>query len=174
MTPQCAGHAVLVFESEDATIHQPSKPIVGAAVYGCASIFDRQTLQLVDACGQNGTMSESVALPLVHLTTVVGGFHAEVLRARLVDEGFDVRLRPVIGNPYLLTVGEMAEVGVFVPEDQLQDASYVLLVTAVDDVLDETPEEHARKRYPARWYFRVTAAALLFVAFGPLVQVLWR
>ena len=122
--------------------------------------------------GHNACVTDTYYLAMARLTTVTGAFPAEVLKARLIDEGFDVQLRGATGNPYRLTMGEMAEVGVFVPEDQLAEASYVLLVGAIDETLDETPEEQLRNhRYPAKWYFRATAAALLFVACSPLVQL---
>ena len=123
--------------------------------------------------GHNGCVTDTHYLAMARLTVVTGAFPAEVLKARLIDEGFDVQLRGATGNPYRLTVGEMAEVEVFVPVDQLAEASYVLLVGAIDDALDETPEEQLRnRRYPTRWYVRATAAALLLVACSPLVQLL--
>ena len=45
------------------------------------------------------------------------------LAARLRSEGIDVQLRGAVdGGPYGLTVGAMARVDVWVPEDQLDDA----------------------------------------------------
>src|SRR5262245_27852045 len=56
------------------------------------------------------------------LTWVSGGFRAEVLAARLRSEGIDAQLQGALSNPYGLTVGDMARVDVYVPEDQLDDA----------------------------------------------------
>ena len=121
--------------------------------------------------GHNECVTDTNYLAMARLTTVSGAFPAEVLKARLLDEGFDVQLRGATGNPYRLTLGEMAEVEVFVPVDQLAEASYVLLVNAIDETLDESPEEQRRNnRYPAKWYFRATAIALLLVACSPLAH----
>ena len=69
---------------------------------------------------------------MVRLTTVSGAFAAHVLAARLDDEGFDVQLRGALHSPYPLAVGGWGDVDVFVPEDQVDEASYVLLVTEID------------------------------------------
>jgi hypothetical protein len=76
------------------------------------------------------------------LTSVTGSFRAQVLAARLESEGIDAQLRGALGNPYGLTMGDMARVDVFVPEDQLDDARYVLLVDEVDATL-AAPREWA-------------------------------
>ena len=70
------------------------------------------------------------------LTSLQGTFRAHVLAARLVDEGFDVELRGALDGPYGLTVGDLARVDVYVPGDQIEEASMVLLVTEVDEVDD--------------------------------------
>jgi hypothetical protein len=69
------------------------------------------------------------------LTWVAGGFRARVLAARLESEGIDAQLRGAFDSPYGLTVGDMARVDVYVPEDQLEDARYVLLADEVDATL---------------------------------------
>ena len=62
------------------------------------------------------------------LTSLQGTFRAHVLAARLLDEGFDVELRGALDGPYGLTVGDLARVDVYVPGDQIEEASMVLLV----------------------------------------------
>jgi hypothetical protein len=69
------------------------------------------------------------------LTWVAGGFRARVLAARLESEGIDAELRGAFDSPYGLTMGDMARVDVYVPEDQLEDARYVLLADEVDATL---------------------------------------
>jgi hypothetical protein len=69
------------------------------------------------------------------LTWVAGGFRARVLAARLESEGIDAQLRGAFDGPYGLTMGDMARVDVYVPEDQLADARYVLLADEVDAAL---------------------------------------
>jgi hypothetical protein len=92
------------------------------------------------------------------LTSVQGSFRAHVLAARLTDEGFDVVLRGApLDGPYALTMGELARVDVFVPEDQADEASYVLLVGEVDAVLDDDGPTPSRVPLAAR----VVAGALL-------------
>ena len=77
---------------------------------------------------------------MTRLTSVYGSFRARVMAARLEDEGFDVQLRGALDGPYGLTVGEMARVDVYVPDDQFDEASLVLLVDEVDEadeILDD-------------------------------------
>ncbi len=69
------------------------------------------------------------------LTWVTGGFRAEVLAARLRSEGIDAQLQGALSGAYGFTVGDMARVDVYVPEDQLDDAKYVLLADEVDATL---------------------------------------
>ncbi len=96
---------------------------------------------------------------MTRLTSVNGAFGAHVLAARLVDEGFDVELRGAVrGGPYGLSVGDTGRVDVYVPEDQIEEASYVLLVTEVENALDDEPRP--RRPFPS---LRVIAAAILLV-----------
>src|SRR5919201_3819082 len=103
------------------------------------------------------------------LTWVTGAFRAQVLAARLESEGIDARLvGAVLASTYGLTVGDMARVDVYVPEDQLEDAKYVLLADEVDATLaaptewwnagSDRPPSHRR-----RW-LRWIAAGLLVIA----------
>ncbi len=104
-------------------------------------------------------------VPMALLTTVTGRFAADVLAARLDDEGFDVELRGGIGNSAFPVAG-FASIDVWVPTDQVEDASYVLLVGEVDAALDEEPDERVRRirrQIPVR--YRAIAAVLLFAAF---------
>jgi hypothetical protein len=110
------------------------------------------------------------------LTWVSGSFSAYLLAARLRSEGIDVQLRGALDSPYRLTVGEMARVDVFVPEDQLDDARLVMLATEVDQVL-AAPQEwagdatrHARPRWPL-W---VAGGLLGLLGVAPLVGLLIR
>ena len=74
------------------------------------------------------------------VTWVTGSFRAHVLAAHLESEGIDVQLRGALDSQYALTVGGMARVDVWVPEDQLEDAQYVLLSAEVDDAMSPIPE----------------------------------
>jgi hypothetical protein len=98
---------------------------------------------------------------MTRLTSVNGTFGAHVLAARLADEGFDVELRGPGFGPYGegLTFGDMARVDVYVPADQIDEAAYVLLVTEVDNLLDDDPPR--RRHSPT---LRALAAAILLVA----------
>jgi len=107
------------------------------------------------------------------LTSLQGSFRAHVLAARLIDEGFDVELRGSLGSSYGLTVGDLAQVDVYVPGDQIEEASIVLLANEVDEVDDrfddDRPPAVARHHTPGR----VVAALILFVLIaGPIAQVL--
>jgi hypothetical protein len=107
------------------------------------------------------------------LTSLHGSFRAHVLAARLTDEGFDVELRGDVGNSYGLTVGDLARVDVYVPGDQIEEASIVLLATEVDEVDDRFDDDRpplAARRHTSG---RVVAALILFVLVaGPIAQVL--
>src|SRR5437660_4792712 len=74
------------------------------------------------------------------LTWVAGAFRARVLAARLESEGIDAQLHGALESPYGLTMGDMARVDVYVPEDQLEDARYVLLADEIDATLSAPTE----------------------------------
>jgi len=101
------------------------------------------------------------------LTSVSGAFRARVLAARLESEGIDAQLRGALDNTYGFTVGDMARVDVYVPEDQLADARYVLLADEVDATLSAPTEWWDSGTGSAsgrrRWLWWV-AAVLLAVA----------
>ena len=90
-------------------------------------------------------------MPMTRLTSVYGSFRARVMAARLEYEGFDVQLRGALDSPYGLTVGEMARVDVYVPDDQFDEASLVLLVAEVDEadeILDDDRPPSAKRPVP--------------------------
>jgi len=102
------------------------------------------------------------------LTSVYGSFRARVMAARLESEGFDVELRGAVDNPYRLTVGEMARVDLYVPEEQLDDASLVLLVVEVDEadeILDDDRPPVRAHPVPVSW---VAALVLFLLIAGPI------
>jgi hypothetical protein len=111
-------------------------------------------------------------MPMTRLTSVYGSFGARVLAARLESEGFDVQLRGALDGPYAVTVGDMARVDVYVPDEQAGDASLVLLVDEVDEVdeiLDDDRPPRLDRALPA-WCIWV-AVLLLAVAAVPLVRL---
>jgi hypothetical protein len=111
---------------------------------------------------------------MTRLTSVPGTFRAHVLAARLTDEGFDVELRGALVGQYGLTVGDLARIDVYVPDDQIEEASLVLLVNEVDEVdhrlEDQDLERVAHRR---RVSAALVAALVLFVVVAaPIAQVL--
>jgi hypothetical protein len=114
-----------------------------------------------------------VVMAMTRLTSVYGSFRARVMAARLVDEGFDVQLRGALDGPYGLTVGEMARVDLYVPDDQFDEASLVLLVDEVDEadeiLDDDCPRIRAR---PVRVVW--VAALILFVLLAGPIALLIR
>src|SRR4051794_10525164 len=109
------------------------------------------------------------------LTWVSGGFRAEVLAARLRSEGIDAQLQGALSNPYGLTVGDMARVDVYVPEDQLDDATYVLLADEVDATLTAPTEwwdAGADRPRGRRWLVWVATILLAASVAGALVGAL--
>jgi len=109
---------------------------------------------------------------MTRLTSVYGAFRARVLAARLESEGFDVQLRGALEGPYALTVGEMARVDVYVPDDQVDDASLSLLVSEVDEadeILDDDRPPVRDPHVPRAW---IAATILFIVIAGPLALIL--
>jgi hypothetical protein len=114
----------------------------------------------------------SPVVPMTRLTSVYGSFGARVLAARLEAEGFDVQLRGALDSPYAVTVGDLARVDVFVPDDQANDASLLLLVDEVDEadeILDDDRPPIRDRRVP-RWCV-IVAVVLLTVAADPAVRL---
>jgi hypothetical protein len=111
-------------------------------------------------------------IPLTRLTSISGSFSAHLMAARLRSEGIDVRLQGALNAPYGLTLGDMARVDLFVPEDQLDDARLVMLAVEVDAAMAAPREWAGPERQRRRWPLWV-ALALLFVALvGPLLHLL--
>ena len=109
--------------------------------------------------------------PLVALTFVHGSFTAHVLAARLASEGIDVELRGAIGSPYGLTVGDMARVDLFVPEDQIDDARLVLLASEVDAAMDLDEADPVPAANPSwRWIWSIVLVVVGVAV--PLLRVL--
>ncbi len=107
------------------------------------------------------------------LTSLQGSFRAHVLAARLLDEGFDVELRGSLGGPYGLTVGDLAQVDLYVPGDQIEEASIVLLANEVDEVDDQFDDDRPPPASRIRPSGRIVAALILFVLIAaPVAQVL--
>jgi hypothetical protein len=108
---------------------------------------------------------------MARLTSVHGAFEAHVLVARLRDEGLEVSMRGAVHNPYPLTVGELARIDLYVPVEQIDDASYVLLASEVEDALDDPPA-HARLSTAHRVVGGVVAAAALSPALLPVLRAI--
>jgi hypothetical protein len=109
---------------------------------------------------------------MTRLTSVYGSFGARVVAARLESEGFDVELRGALDGPYAVTVGELARVDVFVPSEQADEASFVLLIDEVDemdDLLDDDRPPIPSRRFP-RWCVGV-AVLMLAIATVPVARV---
>lgn len=110
--------------------------------------------------------------PMQRLTWVSGSFAAHLLAARLQSEGIDVELRGAVNGPYVLTVGEIARVDVFVPEDQLDDAKLVMLADEVDSVLAAPSEWSGERRTVRRWPLWVAIALITLAGLAPLLHYL--
>jgi hypothetical protein len=110
---------------------------------------------------------------MCRLTSVSGSFSAHLVAARLQSEGINVQLRGNLHGPYELTIGDMARVDVFVPQDQLDDAQLVMLASEVDAAL-AAPREWAgpdRRPFP-RWLVWVALALLIVAGLAPLLRML--
>lgn len=105
-----------------------------------------------------------------NLTWVSGSFSAHVVAARLQSEGIDVELRGAIDSPYGLTVGDMARVDVYVPEDQLDDARMVLLVDEVDATFEGPRDWDEPTRRKVRWPYWAVLVAMVVAIGAPIVH----
>jgi hypothetical protein len=112
--------------------------------------------------------------PMRRLTSVTGSFLAHLVAAHLQSEGIDVQLRGALDGPYGgLTMGDMARVDVFVPEDQLDDAELVMLATAVDEALAAPSDwAGATSRRSRRWPLWVALALLVVAGVAPMLRLL--
>jgi hypothetical protein len=110
---------------------------------------------------------------MCRLTSVNGSFSAHLVAAHLQAEGIDSQLRGALDGPLLLTMGDMARVDVFVPEDQLDDARLVMLATAVDEAL-AAPSDWAGRPggRGRRWLLWVALTLLLLLVAAPLLRLL--
>ncbi len=108
---------------------------------------------------------------MVHLTTVNGAFHAQVVAARLGADGILTQLRGAVGTTYPF----VGEVQVYVSEEEAEAAREILLADQVEAALagvegeaGEDDEEVARgpaRRRSRRVWLVVTTAVLLACIF---------
>jgi hypothetical protein len=103
------------------------------------------------------------------VTWVSGSFSAHVLRARLRSEGIDAELRGSVDGPYVLTVGDMARVDVYVPTDQMEDAQLVVLAGEVDAALAAPREWGGETKERGLWARGAALASLVAAVGAPLV-----
>jgi len=104
------------------------------------------------------------------LTTVHGTFSAHVLAARLHSEGIDVELRGAVDSPYGLTVGDMARVDLYVPEDQVDDARLVLLASEIDDAMAFPDEHDTGHRAVPSWVWIAAVIVLAVAIAAPILR----
>jgi hypothetical protein len=75
---------------------------------------------------------------MVPVVRVADGFHARVIAARLGSEGIVTQLRGGIDSPY-----PMGAVEVLVGEDDLEDATELLLADEVEAAFDDADDDDA-------------------------------
>ena len=114
---------------------------------------------------------------LTQVTSVNGAFRARVLKARLESCGIDARLTGALDGVYGFTVGDMARVDVYVPEEQLDDARYVLLAGEVDAAMSAPSEwwdAGAEPRRRPRWPWLVALTLVLVAVLTPVLALFLR
>ena len=104
------------------------------------------------------------------LTSVHGTFSAHVLAARLHSGGIDVELRGAVDSPYGLTVGDMARVDLYVPEDQVDDARLVLLASEIDDAMDLPETRDPERREVPSWVWVMAVIVLVVAVAAPVLR----
>lgn len=90
---------------------------------------------------------------------------AQLIAARLDAEGIEARVHSPMGSVYPVTVGGLAETEIWVPIDQMEAASRILLDAEVNDVLERT-ESGTTSGLP--WEARFAAGAIVII-----FMVLW-
>jgi hypothetical protein len=116
---------------------------------------------------------DRLVVPMQPLTWVSGSFSAHLLAARMESEGIDVQLRGALDGPYMLTVGAMARVDVWVPEDQLDDARLVMLATEVDSVMAAPREWAGSATTPTRrWPLWIALGLVALAGVAPILHSL--
>lgn len=93
---------------------------------------------------------------MVRLVTVGSTFHARVIAARLGAEGVLCDLRGNVDGPY-----PMGDVHVFVPEDEVDAASELLMADEVESAFDGSPVGDDGGRV---WQLWVVVAAIVVAA----------
>jgi len=93
---------------------------------------------------------------MVRLVTVSSTFHARVIAARLGAEGILSDLRGNVDGPY-----PMGDVHVFVPDDELDAASELLLADEIESAFDDgdTTDDDGRP-----WELWIVIAAIVTAA----------
>jgi hypothetical protein len=104
------------------------------------------------------------------LTTVHGTFSAHVIAARLHSEGIDVELRGAVDSPYRRTVGDMARVDLYVPEDQVDDARLVLLASEIDEAMDLPVDGDSDRRPVPSWVWVMAVIVLVVALAAPVLR----
>ena len=96
---------------------------------------------------------------MVRLVTVGSTFHARVIAARLGAEGVLCDLRGNVDGPY-----PMGDVHVYVPEDELDAASELLLADEVESAFDGGPGAATGDDGRRVWELWVVIAAIVVAA----------
>ena len=104
------------------------------------------------------------------LTWVAGAFRAQVLAARLRSEGIDAQLQGALSSTYGLTVGDMARVDLYVPEDQVDDARLVLLASEIDDAMDLPEARGPNRRAVPSWVWVMAVIVLVVAVAAPVLR----
>ncbi len=112
-------------------------------------------------------------VPMLLLTSVHGSFPARVLAARLESEGLDVELRGALDSPYGLMVGDMSRVDLWIPEDQLDDARLVMLVSEVDDAMALPDHLEGTRRGRPRWAVWAAVVVIVAAVLAPVARLLF-
>ena len=93
------------------------------------------------------------------------------MRGYEIDKGVYVQVEDEELDAIAIDSSQIIDIDVFVPSDQVEEASYVLLVGEIDATLDEEPEERARRlRRQIPTPYRCVAGMLLVVALAPLAH----
>lgn len=106
----------------------------------------------------------------VLLVTTTNAFEAQVIRARLDAEGIDAHLDGAVDGPYRFAVGAMAEVGVWVRTDDIDDARLVLLAGEVDGALEVAAAGRPRRRGMGLTSLAVVLLTMVLVTLARLAQ----
>jgi hypothetical protein len=114
-------------------------------------------------------MEKERAGRFVRIARVGDVSRARILAALLAAEDIAVRLHSEALGPYPVTVGELAQTELWVPEDRVDEASAILLHADVNDALGAVGSD---RRSPIGELRLVAGALIVLIALAVILRLM--